>query len=69
MQKSFVIQDCPGRYGPKRQRGTMRSVAPKTLGQNFRGVVCQCDKHNSTYTVKPDGTLTTPIVAKEAKSD
>ena len=68
MPKTFVIQDCPGRYGPK-GAGNNEKCTPKTLGQNFVGIVCRCDKHTFTYTVKPDGTLTTPIVAKETSRD
>ena len=68
MPETFVILDCPGRYGPKGARNNEK-CAPRTLGQNFRGVVCRCTTHDRTYTVKPDGTLTTPIVAKGKSND
>ena len=66
MQKTFVIQDCPGRYGPKGARNNEKCT-PKTIGQNFRGIVCRCSIHNRTYIVKPNGHLTTPIAARETE--
>ena len=67
-QDTFVILDCPGRYGPRGARNNERCT-PTTIGQNFKGIVCRCALHERTYTVKPDGTLTKPIVAKETRRD
>ena len=62
----------PGLPRPVRIEEALRNnerCTPKTIGQNFRGIVCRCDKHKYTYTVKPDGYLTTLIVAKGKSND
>ena len=68
MPKTFVIQDCPGRYGPKGVRNN-ENCKPQTIGQNFKGIVCRCAIHERTYIVKLNGHLTKPIVAKETSRD
>ena len=70
MPETFVILDCPGRYGPRGARNNERCT-PKTLGQNFKGgySVPMRQAHIHVHGQARDGTLTTPIAAKGPSHD